>query len=262
MKKRVLIKVGGRAFEKENVFAGLAKTILENIENLALIIVHGGGAQISAALTKAGRPTEFIDGIRKTQKEDIEIIERILSQEVNGHIVAQLNRYGVSCQSLSGKSTHLMIAEPWRPKGKDVGFVGKIVKVQPSAVESAFMERKIPVVSPISADLDGNTYNINADDAAAALAIGMCCTDLVYFTDVLGVKDNKGQVISHLTISEANHWIEQGVIFNGMVAKVNSITDAILKGVERIHVTAWQKETTLSDILSDESSLIKTTFTR
>ena len=261
MKKRMALKIGGRAFESDEAFKGVAKTVLENPDALELVIVHGGGAQISAALQAAGRPTEFIDGIRKTQKEDMDIIERVLSVDVNGHIISKLTEYGVVCQPLSGKNGHLLIAEQWFPQGKDVGCVGKIITVQPTVIEVVLLENKVPVVSPVSADRDGHTYNINADDAAVAIAIGTRCTDLVYFTDVPGVKDDTGAVVAQLTVNEANEWIEKGVIAGGMVAKVHSIADALQKGVERVHVTTWQTDTTLSDILWDKKGLVKTTIT-
>lgn len=251
MTSRILIKIGGRAFEGEQGFGELAEAIRLNPE-AEVIIVHGGGAEISQALKAAGRETVFVDGMRVTRAEDIEIVESVLSGVINERIAGWLSNNGVACRRMSGKTERLMIAEPLLTRGgKSMGFVGKIAKVNAAAVRDALAQREVPVVSPISGDTEGRSYNINADSAAAALAAAAGCTDLVFVTDVPGVMAGK-EIRSRLTVAEAQGLIADGTISGGMVAKMESVFEALEGKVPRVHVIQWQGPETLRRIVTGE----------
>ena len=257
MRPRVLIKIGGRAFNDQAGFDELASAIKR--WSAEVVLLHGGGAEISQALANAGRETKFIDGVRITEKEDVEIVERVLSGEINGRIAGWLASSGLPCQRLSGKSDGLMIAEKTLRNGRDIGLVGEIVAVHPQPLLDALSKGLLPVVSPISASADGVTLNINADTAAAALAVGAQCTDLVYFSDVPGVMDQDKKILLNLSTADAQVLIKTGVISGGMVAKLESIFSAIARGVRRVHITQWQGPETL-DRLINGGEIIKTTL--
>jgi acetylglutamate kinase len=251
MKSRILIKIGGRAFEGEEGFRELAEAIRQNSE-AEVIMVHGGGAEISQALKAAGRGTVFVEGMRVTQAEDIEIVESVLSGVVNERIAGWLSRNGVRCRRMSGKTQGLLIAEPLPARsGKHMGFVGKIAKVNPEAALEALAKKEVPVISPISGDANGQSYNVNADSAAAALAAASGCTDLVFITDVPGVMVEK-KMLADLTVAEARRLIAGGTITGGMVAKMESVFEALDGKVPRVHVIQWQGPETLRSIVTGE----------
>jgi len=251
MISRILIKIGGRAFEGEDGFRELALAIQQNPE-AEVIIVHGGGAEISQALKAAGRQTVFVDGMRVTQAEDIAIVESVLSGAVNGRIAGWLSQNGVVCCRMSGKTGRLLIAEPLLTRGgKSMGFVGKIAVVNPGAVLDAVANKEVPVVSPISGDADGQSYNVNADSAAAALAAAAGCTDLVFVTDVPGVMVGQ-KILAKLTVDVAKRLIADGTITGGMVAKMESVFEALAGRVPRVHVIQWQGPETLRRIVTGE----------
>ena len=247
MKTRILIKIGGRAFEDERGFRELAGAI-KSSKKVEVIIVHGGGTEISQALKDAGRQTEFIDGIRVTRAEDIRIVEEVLSGTVNQRISSWLNANGVPGMRMSGKTEGLFIVEPLARDGRDLGFVGKIKQVNPAVVIEAIQSGKVPVISPISANEKGESYNVNADSAAAALAAGAHCTDLVFITDVPGVLVDD-QTRASLTVKEAQTLIADGIIKGGMVAKMESAFEALAQDVPRVHIIQWQGAQTLKEII-------------
>ena len=248
MQTRILIKIGGRAFEDERGFRELAEAI-KSSKKVEVIIVHGGGAEISQALKDAGRQTEFIDGIRVTRDEDIKIVDEVLSGTVNQRISSWLEANGVPSKRMSGKTQGLFIVEPLARDGRHLGFVGKIKQVNPAVVIDAIHSGKVPVISPISANEKGGSYNVNADSAAAALAAGARCTDLVFITDVPGVLvDN--QTRASLTAKEAQTLIADGIIKGGMVAKMESAFEALDQDVPRVHIIQWQGAQTLKEIIN------------
>jgi acetylglutamate kinase len=252
MTSRILIKIGGRAFDGEDGFKQLALAIKKNPE-AEVIIVHGGGAEISQALKAAGRETVFVDGMRVTQAEDIQIVESVLSGVINERIALWLSQNGVRCRRMSGKTERLLIAEPLLTRGgKSMGFVGKIAKVTAAAVLDALAKKEVPVVSPISGDAAGQSYNVNADSAAAALAAGAGCTDLVFVTDVPGVMVG-GEIRNLITVAEARGLIADGTITGGMVAKMESVFEALDGKVPRVHVIQWQGPETLRSILAHQN---------
>jgi acetylglutamate kinase len=176
----------------------------------------------------------------------------VLSGAVNERIAGWLSKNGVRCRRMSGKTEGLMIAEPLQTRGgKSMGFVGKIVKTNPTAVLDALSNKEVPVVSPISGDATGQSYNVNADSAAAALAAAAACTDLVFVTDVPGVMLDR-KILASLTVAETKRRIADGTITGGMVAKMESVFEALDGGVPRVHVIQWQGPETLRCIVARE----------
>jgi acetylglutamate kinase len=226
MNSRILIKIGGRAFDGEEGFRELAQGIKE-APGAEVVIVHGGGAEISQALKAAGRETVFVDGMRVTQAEDVQIVESVLSGVINERIAGWLSKNGVCCRRMSGKTQGLLIAEPLLARGgKSMGFVGRIVKVNAAVALDALAKKEVPVVSPISGDTQGQSYNVNADSAAAALAAAAHCSDLVFITDVPGVMVGE-KTLERLTVAEAKGLIADGTISGGMVPKVKAALAAL-----------------------------------
>ena len=251
MNSRILIKIGGRAFEGEQGFRELAAAIKSSHE-LELIIVHGGGAEISRALNGAKREIKFIDGIRITRAEDIRIVEDVLSGTVNLRIASWLSGNGVECRRMSGKTAGLFLVEPLTRGGLNWGFVGEIKQVNVDVVQETIRARRVPVISPISADKKGQSYNVNADSAAAALAAAVRCTDLVFITDVPGVLVND-QIRPALTVQQSKALIADGTIKGGMVAKMESASEALDKNVSRVHIIQWQGTDTLQNLINLKS---------
>ncbi len=250
MKKTVLLKLGGKSLEGEEGYLSLGRAI-KMAPEVDVIVVHGGGAEISQALKAANRQPVFIDGLRVTTPEDMEIVEKVLSENVNGRIAGYLQQSGLQVCRLSGKSRALLVVEKWLRNGQDLGCVGQVIAVHPQAVLEALQQNRTPVISPISADKLGVTYNVNADSAAAALAGSLQCGDLIYFTDVAGVQDH-GNVFPILTMENARCLMEKGIIHGGMTAKMESAFAALAAGVGRVHISAWQGDTTLRRILDGD----------
>jgi acetylglutamate kinase len=203
------------------------------------------------ALEDAGRKTEFIDGIRVTQAEDIQIVESVLSGTVNQRISSWLEANRVSTVRMSGKENRLFMVEPLSRDGRDLGFVGKIKTVNPAAVTDALASGQVPVISPISANENGEPFNVNADSAAAALAAAAHCTDLVFITDVPGVLIDE-QTRPSLSITDAQTLIADGIIQGGMVAKMESAFQALNKDVPRVHIIQWQGTHTLQEVIQQQ----------
>jgi len=246
MPQRLLIKIGGRAFEQETGFQQLAQAI-QSLPHVEFGILHGGGAEISQALKDHGRPTRFIDGIRVTQAEDMAIIEKVLSETVNRRIASWLSKHGLTCRRMSGKTDQLFLVEPLTSAGHDYGYVGRVKQVNGRGVIDAMQSGFVPVISPVSADTYQDSYNVNADSAAAALAAAINCTDLIFVTDVPGVMDSDGicQTLNH---QEAQELIESDVIQGGMVAKMNAAFEALAKGVSAAYIVKWEGVNTLHDV--------------
>ena len=256
-KNRILIKIGGRAFADRDGFRELAHAI--KLVDADVALVHGGGSEISQALQDAGREFVFVDGVRATNAKDIEIVERVLSETINSRIAGYLSEFGVACTRLSGKSQSLLIAHKILRNGRDIGHVGQVVRVNPEIVWRAWENGSVPVVSPISANEQGVTFNVNADTAAAALAVGAQCTDLVYFSDVPGVKQDGDSVIPTLSVDAGKFLIQTGIISGGMVAKMESIFHALERDVQSVHITKWQGTDTLQHLLENKE-IVKTTI--
>ncbi|MEE1072739.1 MAG: acetylglutamate kinase [Cellulosilyticum sp.] len=242
----VVIKYGGSAMLDPEI----NKTIVQDIVMLKLvglkpIIVHGGGPEINNMLGRLGIQSQFINGLRVTTKETMEVVEMVLAGKVNKQIVEMISRQGGCPVGLTGKDGKILRAKKIEKDGIDLGYVGDIVKVNTRLLKSLIDDSFIPIIAPIGSDDEGNTYNINADYAAVAIAAAMQAEKLVFLTDVEGVlkdKDDASSLISFLSDQEAKRYIKEGIIKGGMIPKVECCMEAIEKGVSMVHILDGRKK--------------------
>ena len=238
-RKIIVVKYGGSAMVDED----LKKQVIQDVTLLKLvgfkpIIVHGGGKEISRWVGKVGKEPEFINGLRKTDAETMEIAEMVLNK-VNKSLVSLVEGLGVLSIGISGKDGGLLKVKKKYSDGKDIGFVGEITEVNPKILYDLLEKDFLPIVCPIGMDEDSNSYNINADDAACAIARAVSAEKLAFLTDIEGVykdPDDKSTLISELTVSDAKKLITDGFIGDGMLPKLNNCIDAIDNGVARVHI--------------------------
>lgn len=235
----IVVKYGGSAMVDET----LKKRVIQDVTLLKLvgfkpIIVHGGGKEISRWVNKVGMEPKFINGLRVTDEDTMEIVEMVLNK-VNKSLVQLVQELGVKAVGVSGKDGGMLTVEKKYSDGKDIGFVGEITDVNPKVLFDLLEKDFLPIVCPIGMDKDFKTYNINADDAACAIAKAVNAEKLAFLTDIEGVyKDpsDPSTLISELTIDEAHQLIEDGFIGGGMLPKLNNCIDAIDNGVSRVHI--------------------------
>ena len=238
-RKIIVVKYGGSAMSNEE----LQKNVIKDVTLLKLvgfkpIIVHGGGKEISRWVGKVGKEAEFGNGLRVTDEETMEIAEMVLSK-VNKRLVTMVQELGVKAVGVSGKDGGLLHVDKKYADGKDIGFVGDIKHVDPKILYDLLERDFLPIVAPIGLDDNFDTYNINADDAACAIAKAVGADKLVFLTDIEGLyKDinDKSSFISRITASEADELISEGFIGGGMLPKLNNCTSAIKNGVNRVHI--------------------------
>ncbi len=238
-RKIIVVKYGGSAMVDEE----LKKHVIQDVTLLKLvgfkpIIVHGGGKDISRWVELSGATPEFINGLRKTDAATMEIAEMVLNK-VNKSLVQLVQQLGVKAVGISGKDGGLLTVEKKLSNGQDIGFVGEITEVNPKVLMDLLDNDYLPVICPIGMDENFITYNINADDAACAIAQAVGAEKLAFLTDIEGVyKDpsDKSTLISELTLTEARELISDGFIGGGMLPKLNNCMEAIEKGVSRVHI--------------------------
>lgn len=239
-----VIKYGGSAMEDENIVDKFLRDVvfLEAV-GINPVLVHGGGKAITAHMKAAGLQARFIDGLRATDDVAIRIVEETLDREINPSIVSALNGFGGRAKGFSGKG--VFIARQLQRQAVidgetvDIGFVGEAEGVTASAVSDAVRAEIVPVISPIGATRDGVVLNINADIAAAALAVELKATKLIYVTDVRGIMRDasiRESLIPSLTVTQVDSLIHQKIIAGGMIPKVTSATAALARGVKKIHM--------------------------
>ena len=238
-RKIIVVKYGGSAM----VDPELQKNVIKDVTLLKLvgfkpIIVHGGGKEISRWVGKVGKEAQFINGLRVTDAETMEIAEMVLGR-INKSLVTMVEELGVRAVGVSGKDGGLLKVEKKYADGQDIGFVGNITSVDPKILYDLLENDFLPIVAPIGTDDAFNTYNINADDAACAIAKAVGADKLVFLTDIEGLyRDihDKSSFISRLTASEAEELIGSGIIGGGMLPKLSNCTSAIRNGVNRVHI--------------------------
>ncbi|MCU6763425.1 Acetylglutamate kinase [uncultured Roseburia sp.] len=238
-RKIIVVKYGGSAMIDEE----LKKHVIQDVTLLKLvgfkpIIVHGGGKEISKWVEKSGMEPVFINGLRKTDEATMEIAEMVLNR-VGKSLVTLVEELGVKAISISGKDGGLLKVQKKYSQGKDIGYVGEITEVDPKILYDLLEKDFLPIVCPIGLDEQFDTYNINADDAACAIAKAVQAEKLAFLTDIEGVyKDpqDKNSLISELTVNEAKELLASGNIGGGMLPKLNSCIDAIMNGVSRVHI--------------------------
>ncbi len=236
--KLVVIKFGGAAMVDDPLTASFATDVtLLRYVGLRPVIVHGGGPQIGRMLERLGKQTLFVDGMRVTDDETMEIVEMVLGGQVNSEIVAGIGRAGGRAVGLTGKDCQLLGVDRLLGRGgRDLGRVGTPTRVDPSVLLTMTQNGLIPVVAPIGIGADGRTYNVNADDAAGAIAGALRAEKLILLTDVEGVLDENRKLIPTLDLAAAREAIETGVVKGGMIPKLECCTRALERGVASAHV--------------------------
>ena len=253
--KTVVVKYGGNAMISEALRkAVISDIILLHLVGIQVVVVHGGGPEISAMLKKIGKESRFVDGLRYTDEETMEVVQQVLCGKVNKDLVATLNRMGGRALGLCGMDAGLFQA---RKLSERYGLVGEITQVDPSIVEGALADGYIPVVSTVAQGVDGETaYNINADTAAAKLAVALHAEKLILLTDVRGLlRDAKNEetLIHVVELPEVPGLVKDGIIQGGMIPKVDCCVEAVRSGVERTHILDGRiPHSILIEMLSDE----------
>lgn len=238
-RKIIVVKYGGSAMSNEDLQRNVIKDVtLLKLVGFKPIIVHGGGKEISRWVEKTGKEAQFINGLRVTDEETMEIAEMVLGK-VGKRLVTMVEELGVKAVSISGKDGQLLQVDKKYSKGQDIGFVGDIKTVNPKILFDLLEKDYLPIVSPVGLGDCFDTYNINADDAACAIAKAIGADKLVFLTDIEGLyKDinDKDSFISRITASEADELIESGFIGGGMLPKLNNCTSAVKNGVNKVHI--------------------------
>ena len=254
--KTVVIKYGGNAMINEE----LKQQVMEDIALLWLIgvkvvLVHGGGPEISETMKKLGKEAVFIDGLRVTDKETVDIVQMVLAGKINKTLVNLIQMKGGHAVGLSGIDGGILEA---KVKDERLGFVGEVTKVRPQPIMDLLEKNYIPVVSTVASDRQGNTYNINGDTAAAYLAGALGAERLIMMTDIAGIlrdKDDPSTLIPHITVSEARKLYDEGIISGGMIPKVDCCIEALEHGVNNVVIMDGRiPHSILMELLTDEGA--------
>ena len=268
-RQTMVIKYGGHAMVDAKLKKGFAlDIILMKYVGLIPVVVHGGGPQIGKFLSKLSIKSNFVAGHRITDEKTMDVVEMVLAGKVNKEIVATINHHGGQAVGLSGKDGHLITARRLKiipnlgkqgdkpdnpPEMIDIGLVGEVVSINNCIIMSLIDDQFIPVIAPVGVGKDNETYNINADMVAGHIASSLKARKLILLTDVEGVLDSDGNLISSLTMDEADRMIARGVIKEGMIPKLQCSFDALKGGVEKVHIIDGRKEhALLLEILTDE----------
>ena len=239
--KTVMVKYGGNAMVSDELRrAVISDIILLKLVGINVVVVHGGGPEINEMLSRVGKESRFVGGLRYTDRETMDIVQMVLCGKVNKDLVATLNRAGGSAVGLCGLDGGMLQAVRMNRDGVDYGLVGDIVAVQPKAILDAIQDGFIPVISTVAQGVDEDTsYNVNADTAAARIAVALGAEKLILLTDVRGLlrdRNDESTLISQVRLSEVPLLVREGVISGGMIPKVDCCVDAVRNGVSRTHI--------------------------
>ena len=260
--KTIVIKYGGNAMTEDRLKEGFARdVILLKLVGMNPVVVHGGGPQIDDALKKVGKAGTFIQGMRVTDEETMEVVEWVLGGEVQQDIVMLINHFGGQAVGLTGKDGGLIHARKMMIPNKekpgemlDIGFVGEIDSINPAGVKALQDDAFIPVISPIGFGEDGQAYNINADLVAGKMAEILKAEKLVMMTNIPGVMDKSGNLLTDLTAREIDGLFADGTISGGMLPKISSALDAAKSGVNSVHIIDGRIEhSLLLEILTEQA---------
>lgn len=262
--KTMVIKYGGNAMSDENLKNGFARDVtLMKLVGMNPVVVHGGGPQIGELLKKIGKETRFIEGMRVTDSETMDVVEMVLGGLVNKEIVTLINRHGGSAVGLSGKDGELIRArklvvsrnspELAEPEIIDMGHVGEVESINTSVIDMLIKGDVIPIIAPIGVGADGQSYNINADLVASKLAQVLNAEKLIMLTNTPGVLDANGNILTGMSDAEVARLIDNKVIHGGMLPKVRSALDAVKSGVNSVHIIDGRVEhAVLLEIFTDQ----------
>jgi acetylglutamate kinase len=235
--KTIVIKYGGSAMSDDALRVSFAvDVVLLKYIGLRPVIVHGGGPQIGAMLERMGMRSTFVDGRRVTDDETMEVVEMVLGGKVNREIVALIQQGGGRAVGLTGSDGDMIRVTRWLEDDRDLGRVGRVVEVRPAPIAAVADAGFVPVIAPIGVDDAGVTHNVNADEAAGAIAGALAAEKLILLTDVEGVRDARGKLIPQLSVEEARKQMAEGTIREGMIPKVECCLEALQQGVRSTHV--------------------------
>lgn len=252
--KILVVKYGGNAMTSEKLKDSVARDIvLLNLIGVKVVLVHGGGPEITDMLSRIGKETQFVDGLRVTDRETVEVAQMVLAGKINKDLVNLLECSGGSAIGLSGIDGHMIQAEI---RDQRLGYVGKITGINPKPIQDVLEKGYIPVVSTLGCDGEGNVYNINADTAAARIAGALKAESLITLTDIAGIlrdRNDPNSLIKVIRVSETARLIGEGVITGGMIPKVECCTHAIAEGVRRVFIIDGRiPHSILIETLTDE----------
>ena len=262
--KSIVIKYGGNAMSDEVLKAGFARdVVLMKLVGMNPVVVHGGGPQIGATLEKLGKKSKFVEGMRVTDSETMDIVEMVLGGLVNKEIVNLINHFGGHAVGLSGKDGRLIRAKKMTVKKNspeinvpeiiDLGHVGDVHSIDKPVIDMLIQGDSIPVVAPIGVDESGQSYNINADLVAGKIAEVLSAEKLIMLTNTEGLLDKNGKVLTGVSVEEVDNLIKKGTIHGGMLPKIRSALDAVHAGVQTSHIIDGRvKHAVLLEILTDE----------
>lgn len=235
--KIIVVKYGGNAMINDELKAAvMGDLVLLNTIGIKVVLVHGGGPEISEMLNRVGKKSEFLNGLRVTDAETAEIVQMVLAGKINKNLVNQLQNSGGKAVGLSGMDGHLIEATT---KDAKLGFVGEVTNINIEPVTDLLEKGYIPVISTVGCDKEGNTYNINADTAAARIASELGAESLILMTDIAGLlrnKDDESSLISSVCVSEAPQLMREGIISGGMIPKIECCVEAIRQGVNKVFI--------------------------
>lgn len=263
--KTIVIKYGGNAMVDETLQSGFARDVaLMKLVGMKPVVVHGGGPQIGALLQRIGKESAFVDGLRVTDSETMDIVGMVLGGQINKKIVQRINQHGARAVGLSGEDGALIRARklvapggsaggPAAGKAQvDMGHVGEVEHIDTAVIDMLTRGDFIPVIAPIGSDARGQFYNINADLAAGRLAAVLGAEKLIVLSNVPGLQDGAGQVVARLAMDEVQQYIDRGVIREGMLPKVQAANDAVREGVSSAHIIDGRVlHATLLEIFTD-----------
>lgn len=256
-KKTVVVKYGGNAMISEELRkAVISEIILLKLVGINVVVIHGGGPEINTMLKKTGKESRFVNGLRYTDEETMEIVQMVLCGKVNKDLVATLNRSGGSAIGLCGLDGGMLKAVRRMEDGTDYGLVGDIVEVDPKPIQDAIADGFIPVISTVAQGIDAETsYNVNADTAAAKVATAIGAEKLILLTDVRGLlrdKNDESTLISRIHPSDVPRLMKENVIAGGMIPKIDCCVEAVRSGVARAHILDGRiPHSILIEVLSD-----------
>ena len=254
--KTIVVKYGGNAMIDDALKAQVMEdVVLLSLIGVKVVLVHGGGPEINGLMEKLGKKPEFVDGLRVTDAETMDIVQMVLAGKVNKTLVNMLENKGGRAVGLSGMDGRLIEAAQKDPR---LGYVGEVVKIHPAPITDLLEKGYIPVVSTIGCDRAGNAYNINGDTAAAYIAGALGAERMLLMTDIAGIlrdKDDPASLIPEMTVDEAAHLREQGIISGGMIPKVDCCVKAITAGVKRVVIMDGRiPHSILMELLTDEGA--------
>ncbi|HZP11968.1 MAG TPA: acetylglutamate kinase [Nevskiaceae bacterium] len=252
--KTVVVKYGGNAMKDDDMIASFARdVVLMKLVGMNPVVVHGGGPQIGSHLEKLGKQSRFVEGMRVTDEETMDVVEMMLGGLVNKAIVSALNHAGGRAVGLTGKDGGLIRAKKMTVNGQDIGQVGDVEKIDPRVVAHLETGGFIPVIAPVGVGEHGEAYNINADLVAGKLASVIAAEKLVLLTNTQGVLDKKGNVLTGLSPQQVEKLIADGTISGGMLPKIRCALDAVNSGVKSAHIIDGRVEhSVLLELFTDE----------